>query len=100
MNAIAGEKSLERARLIGQWLREEKLYMNRRDNYKQNPQVMGTSEEDTEYMNVHRSGCTGVKLSFRENQETEDEKKVQHAQAQCFVVSVYNITMMHLYFLF
>lgn len=53
--------------------------MNRRDNYKQNPQVMRTSEEDTEYMNVHRSGCTGIKLSFRENQETEDEKKVQHA---------------------
>lgn len=26
MNAIAWEKSLERARLIGQWLREEKLY--------------------------------------------------------------------------
>lgn len=70
--------------------------MNRKDNYKQNPQVMGTSEEDTEYMNVHRSGCTGIKLSFRENQETEDEKKVQQAQAQCSVVSVYNITMMHL----
>lgn len=71
MNNIAGENSLDRAGLTGQWLWEQKLEKGceRERTTNSTHEEWQPSEEGKEHMNAHRRGCTGQKIRLRENQK-------------------------------